>query len=115
MPWLVGVVADAYSLRWGLAIAAFTPLLMLFSSHPTHVHYLRSPPPFLFFCIFRLPCVYYLKKFKQASADPSVELMQCAEEADSRPMFVSRDSLFSPSHLAHSPFCRLTEQEPESA
>jgi hypothetical protein len=32
MPWLVGVVADASNLRWGLAIAAFTPLLMLVAS-----------------------------------------------------------------------------------
>jgi hypothetical protein len=32
MPWLVGVVADASNLRWGLAIAAFTPLLMLVPS-----------------------------------------------------------------------------------
>jgi hypothetical protein len=29
MPWLVGIAADAFNLRWGLAIAAFTPLLML--------------------------------------------------------------------------------------
>ena len=32
MPWLVGVVADSSNLRWGLAIAAFTPLLMLVAS-----------------------------------------------------------------------------------
>ncbi len=29
MPWLVGVIADKYSLHWGLAISALAPLLML--------------------------------------------------------------------------------------
>jgi hypothetical protein len=31
MPWLVGVTADATDLRWGLAVAALTPLLMYFA------------------------------------------------------------------------------------
>jgi fucose permease len=31
MPWLVGVVADHWGLRWGLATATFCPLLMLFT------------------------------------------------------------------------------------
>jgi len=31
MPWLVGVVADLFGLRWGLSIAAFTPLMMFVS------------------------------------------------------------------------------------
>ena len=40
MPWLVGVVADVLDLRWGLAIAAFTPLLMYLTNSLS-----------LFFCV----------------------------------------------------------------
>ena len=29
MPWVVGWVGDLSSLRWGLAVSAFAPLLML--------------------------------------------------------------------------------------
>jgi fucose permease len=29
MPWLVGVVADKWGLRWGLASVTFCPLIML--------------------------------------------------------------------------------------
>ena len=29
MPWVVGWIGDLSSLRWGLAVSAFAPLLML--------------------------------------------------------------------------------------
>jgi hypothetical protein len=104
MPWLVGVVADAFSLRWGLAIAAFTPLLMWVlsvSSFPVCPHaWFR-----------RLPCVCFMKNRTEPAAQPTIELHECAAEDDSRPMFVPRLVLsFCPFT-----FCRrLVEQERDS-
>ena len=85
MPWLVGVVADVSGLRWGLSIAASTPLLMsvpsivsLSSSAITHA------------ICNRLPCVYYMKNRAQPAAEPNVAPHQCEcpEEADTKPMSV---------------------------
>jgi fucose permease len=47
MPWLVGMIADPWGLRWGLASATFCPLIMLLILEwmrklPVTV---KSPPP----------------------------------------------------------------------
>ena len=30
MPWLVGVIADNFNLRWGIGLATLCPFLMIF-------------------------------------------------------------------------------------
>lgn len=83
MPWLVGVIADAADLRWGLAVAAATPLLMWDPAPP------QEHSKHVFACLhalrYRLPCVLYLKKHKQCVAAPAIAI-ELAEDCDSRPM-----------------------------
>ena len=72
MPWLVGIIADASDLRWGLAVAAFTPLFMFVFSF----YLLFSSVDVSF---IRLPCIHYMKKNKQPSNTPEADFDERAE------------------------------------